>query len=250
MRRDSRPLILLGIHNITIQGESFAYTLKRSSVARHLRLEGWANTGLTVIVPRTYNTKDLPKLLESKKTWILSKLNQFAAKQPRAVSKQLESGDVIPYLGRSLELVMTDNIGTPDIKLQEEHLLINLGSQDGQLKLVLEDWYRRQAERYLRERVGVLCLRVGVTYGRLTVRGARTRWGSCSRKGNISLNWKLMMLTEPVIDYIIIHELVHLKELNHSKKFWSIVAGYCPQWREHRKWLRDHEAGLSDGLFD
>ena len=80
-----------------------------------------------------------------------------------------------------------------------------------------------------------LCPRLGVNYNRLNVRAAKTRWGSCSRKCNLNFNWKLIMAPEPVIDYVIIHELTHLKEMSHSRNFWKVVTEHCPQWRKRKK---------------
>ncbi len=143
-----------------------------------------------------------------------------------------------------------NNQGMADsVELEQNRLVVNLNARNGQLNLVLEAWYRQQAERLIKKRADELCPRLGVTYGRLSIRGARTRWGSCSRKGNLNLNWKLMMLPEPVIDYVVIHELAHLKEMNHSKKFWDLVAEHCPQWRKHGKRLKDHAAELSAKLL-
>ncbi len=163
--------------------------------------------------------------------------------------KKPKSGSFIPYFGRRLKVVTRHNSGTAiSVRLEKNRLLVDLDSRNGRLNLVLEWWYRQQAEKLIRKRVDELCPRVGVTYGRLTVRGAKTRWGSCSQKGNINFNWKLMMVPEPVIDYVIIHELAHLKEMNHSKNFWELVAEHCPQWRKHRKWLKEHDGELTSKL--
>jgi predicted metal-dependent hydrolase len=89
---------------------------------------------------------------------------------------------------------------------------------------------------------------MGISYQRIAIRGQKTRWGSCSRKKNLSFNWKLIMAPGSVVEYVIIHELLHLKEMNHSKRFWELVARYCPGWRENKKWLKQHEADLTSKL--
>jgi len=116
------------------------------------------------------------------------------------------------------------------------------------VNLVLEWWYREQAEKLIRKRADELCARLGVKYGRLTIRGVKTRWGSCSHKGNLNFNWKLIMAPEPVVEHVIIHELAHLKEMNHAKRFRELVAELCPGWRDHKRWLKDHECMLSGPL--
>ena len=81
---------------------------------------------------------------------------------------------------------------------------------------------------------------IGVTYGRITIRAQKTRWGSCTKTGNLSFNCLLMKMPENVRDYVIIHELAHRKELNHSSKYWAIVAEYCPWYKEAKQWLKDN----------
>jgi len=120
--------------------------------------------------------------------------------------------------------------------------------KNGILELALEQWYRTEATKLINERADKLRSQMGISYQRIVIRGQKTRWGSCSHKKNLSFNWKLIMAPEPVIDYVIIHELTHLKEMNHSKRFWELVAQYRPRWREYKKWLKQHEADLTAKL--
>ena len=206
--------------------------------------------GLTVVVPKSYKLDYLPDLLKEKKRWILGKLAQCGQPQLPARGKALKSGDTIPYLGRDLQVVIQQSYEEVDwVRLERDRLVVSLRlSTDGRPGLILEQWYRAQAGRLIAERVDELSARLGVTYSRLTIRGQKTRWGSCSHKGTLSFNWKLVMAPRPTIDYVIIHELAHLKEMNHTKRFWGLVAEYCPRWREHKRWLKDHEAELASKL--
>ena len=106
----------------------------------------------------------------------------------------------------------------------------------------------REASEKLPERVRFFAGKMGVTCGRITIRSQRTRWGSCSAKGNLNFNCLLMLCPEEVRDYVVIHELCHRKELNHSTAFWSEVEQYCPDYRIHRKWLKDNGAALISRL--
>jgi predicted metal-dependent hydrolase len=114
---------------------------------------------------------------------------------------------------------------------------------------VLGQWYRTQASILINEKVAKWNAFLGVKHNRNTFRGQRTRWGSCFRKGSLNFNWKLLMVPEAVIDYVVIHELAHLKEMNHSDNFWKVVSGCCPAFKECRKWLRQQEDSLNSGLF-
>ena len=237
---------VIGTYKIIMDDQTVPYAVKRSSIAKHARLEVGLNKGLTVVIPGSYDIEELPDLLRRKRRWILDKLTQYSKGHSPAAEREARSGDSIPYLGRHLKVVTRRNRGTPvNVELEKNRLLVNLNSQNSRLNLVLEWWYRQQAERLIKKRADELCHRLGVTYGRLSIRRAKTRWGSCSHKGNLNFNWKLLMAPEPVIDYVIIHEVAHLKEMNHSKNFWKLVAEHCPKWRNHRKWLKRHEAELA-----
>jgi predicted metal-dependent hydrolase len=231
----------------SINGQAITYTVKRSLRARRIRLEVRPQTGLTVIVPHFYKTEQLPGLLKSKERWISNNLAKYRHLQSPPARKNLKSGDTIPYLGRYLELVKRENhSGTGDVKLKGNTLAVSSELfKNGILELALEQWYRTEAAKVISQRIDKLSSMMGIGYKRITIRGQKTRWGSCSRKRNLNFNWKLVMAPEPVIDYVIIHELTHLKEMNHSKRFWELVAQYCPEWREHKKWLKQHEADLT-----
>lgn len=98
----------------------------------------------------------------------------------------------------------------------------------------------RQAAQYIPPRVAMYAERIGVSYGRITIRHQRTRWGSCSTKGNLNFNCLLMLTPPEVIDYVIVHELCHRKEMNHSARFWALVASLLPNYTEQKRWLREH----------
>jgi len=231
----------------SIKGQTITYTVKRSLRARHVRLEVRRQTGLMVIIPHSYKIVQLPGLLESKERWISSNLERFSHFQSYSAKKKLRSGDTVPYLGRDLELVTQENhTGAGGVTLQGNTLAVSPELfRNGILELTLEYWYRAEAAKLIGERAHKLSVQMGVSYKRITIRGQKTRWGSCSRKKNLSFNWKLLMAPEPVIDYVIIHELTHLEEMNHSKRFWELVAQHCRGWREYKKWLRQHEANLA-----
>ncbi len=237
---------LVGTREATLEGRTVSYTIKRSFRARYVRLEVRRETGLTVVVPKSYDLAQLPDLLTKRERWVLGNLARYGPAMSPSPRGEVKSGDRIPYLGRELEVVAQPDHGkTASVKLEPKRLVVSLKSASDGLNPVLEWWYRQQAEKLIGRRASELRTRLAVTYSRLSIRGARTRWGSCSHKGNLNFNWRLMMVPPSVIDYVIIHELAHLKELNHTERFWRLVAEHCPRWRKHRRWLKDHEVELA-----
>ena len=208
------------------------------------------DTGLAIFIPGFYNIDRLGDLLKAKQSWILRHSATYSNVRPASAGNDIKAGDIIPYLGRELKVMTTttESGNGGHVRLEPDRLLIDT-SGNKNLNAALEYWYLVQAAKLITEKTANWGARIHVRYNRVTIRGQRTRWGSCSRKGNLNFNWKLLMTPEPVLDYVIIHELTHLKETNHSKKFWQLVAEHCPCWREHKHWLKKHEIQLSGGLL-
>jgi len=240
------PLIVLGERHVVLDGRSISYTLKRSPRARYVRLEIRENDGLAVIVPRRYDLRHLDEVLHRRARWILTKIEDCASRVGQQESRLLADGDSLRYLDWTLRLHITEgdgNRGAVSIRGDELLVVAPLNRADG--GHLVEKWYRYQADTFIKARVDLLASKLGVQYGRITIRGQQTRWASCSPKGNLSFNWRLIMAPEQVVDYVIIHELTHLKEMNHTSKFWALVAGRCPTWKENRRWLSEHGSELS-----
>jgi predicted metal-dependent hydrolase len=224
---------------MTLDGKIITYRVKRSSRSSHARLEIRADTGLTVIVPQSYALSRVPGIISDKKRWVKAKLELLQ------LGKQAyETEGACRYLGRTLKVVALDghHKGIQPV-LSGDELIFGHQDVDGRGPGV-ERWLRKQADTVVKEIAVKYSLKIGVRYKILRLRSARTRWGSCSPGGTLNLNWKLIMFPPPVIEYVVIHELCHLKELNHSKSFWELVEVHCPDWRIHRKWLHANEAAL------
>jgi predicted metal-dependent hydrolase len=227
------------ICQININGQSISYSLRPSLRARHVRLVIKRETGLTIVHPLDYNIGRLPSLLKEKSAWILKNLARNSQSVRNDDTRVLRDGSCIPYLGRQLKIVKMHLPTLADsVRLDGDHLFINLNNHKIKLNRVVEWWYRKQAADLVPKKVAELGSRLRISYGRISIKKVKTRWGSCSHQGNLNFNWKLIMIPEPVVDYVIIHELCHRKEMNHSQKFWQLVGQYCPDWRQHRQWLK------------
>ena len=112
---------------------------------------------------------------------------------------------------------------------------------DDELRVLIERWYRREAATHLAGRVEHYSPRLDVRPSKVSIRGQRSRWGSCSGKGTVSLNWRLMMVPGELVDYVVVHELCHLRHMNHSPQFWALVGGTIPDYRQRRRRLNEHQ---------
>ncbi len=123
------------------------------------------------------------------------------------------------------------------VKRSENRPVSNL--TDAQ-RAALKKRYLEAAKEYFPKRAACFLPVTGGHYNRITIRDQKTRWGSCSAKGTLSFNWRLMLAPPAVLDYVVIHELCHLTHMNHSKAFWALVESACPDYRTHRRWLKEH----------
>jgi predicted metal-dependent hydrolase len=220
------------------------YTVRRSDRARRARIVVDAS-GVEVVVPRRMALRHVAPFVEEKRPWIertLRRYREAAAAGPRV---RLEDGGEVPYLGRPLALAVREEPGRArsHVARAGDRLVARL-PPGGDLCDALERWYRRRARIELAARLDAACARAGSAYSALSIRGQRTRWASCSAGGRMSFNWRLLLAPEPVLDYVVEHEVAHLELLDHSPRFWALVAERCPEWREHERWLRLHGQSL------
>jgi predicted metal-dependent hydrolase len=144
----------------------------------------------------------------------------------------------VPYLGEHLRLV--PERGRTRVHRRGDTLLVPASDA----RAALERWYRRAAKAEIAQRVEHAVATAGVDYERLSIRGQRTRWGSCSSSGTLSFNWRLLLAPEAVLDYVVWHEVCHLRVPDHSKRFWRLVERHVPGYRAQERWLRRYGSAL------
>lgn len=198
-----------------------------------LRRDGAAR----VTIPRGGSIAEGRAFAERNLTWLAPQLER--ARTPRPEPDRWRIGSNILFRGErvALEPGFPESPGT--IRLGSETFPIDASSGDD-LRPALEAHWRRMAERELPPRVFELAALHQLTVRRVTVRNQKSRWGSCSIRGTISLNWRLIQTPGFVRDYLILHELMHLRQMNHSERFWREVARVCPEYRAAERWLRQH----------
>jgi predicted metal-dependent hydrolase len=215
-------------------GELLVFCLQRSERRKSIGLK-IDHHGLTVVLPARAPESEAERAIRSKLDWILAKLPQRPA-----APEGLRHGASIFWLGSPRVLVA----GASRARLTPEHLHLAAPDEPARLAMALAKFLHRSARDYLPQRVAVWSGRMGLIPQTVSMSSARSRWGSCTSAGAVRLNWRLMQAAPDAIDYVVIHELAHLAELNHSPRFWAIVAEHCPDWKKHRDWLKANGAAL------
>jgi predicted metal-dependent hydrolase len=222
------------------------YRVRRSERARYARVVVTPEGSVEVVLPRRVPLRHAGPLVAEKRRWIERTLRRF--EEARSASQaRLEDRGVVPYLGEELELRVRVEPGRsrPHVARRGGVLEVAVAEPGHDaLRAAIERWYRRRARAEIAPRLEAAAWRAGRPYDRLSIRSQRTRWASCSSSGAMSFNWRLLLAPEPILDYVVEHEVAHLEVPNHSARFWALVAGRCPDYREHERWLRRNGASL------
>ena len=229
---------------ILLAGHPVAYALRRSR-RRSIGFVVGAE-GLAVSAPRWVGVGDIEAALREKSAWILRKLHEQRDRARRLDAARVDwrHGTQVPFLGSPLTVVLDGRttgavlVNAPDGATRALHLGLPPTAAPAQIRDAVQSWLQRQARRLFEERCGVLGPRLGVRMKRLALSSAATRWGSASADGSIRLNWRLVHFALPVIDYVVAHELAHLREMNHSPAFWDVVRSAVPDFQTARGALR------------
>lgn len=214
-------------------GEHPPYILRRSSGRRSLALRISAAGEIVVNAPLRLSQREIDGFLHKHAAWVGARLQ--AAREHRF---EWRSGVLLPYLGDNLTLHLLDQPGPARARRDGECLFCNAAPE--QAALLVPRWYQREARALLGERLAHHAARAGLAMPPLRLSNARTRWGSNSAKGVISLNWRLLKASAETIDYVICHELAHFRQRNHSAAFWREVATLFPEWQKSRDELRQN----------
>jgi predicted metal-dependent hydrolase len=213
------------------------YAIRRSSRSRRVRVTVAPVTGaVEVVLPSRARERDAERSVNELAGWIVRRRAESHQARDRIAAR----GDGLPFLDLTLRVV--PEAGRTRAHRRGDDLLVPVDA--GVRAAAVERWYRRTARVEIAPRVDAACRTLGVTSTGLTIRNQRTRWGSCSANGALSFNWRLLLAPEEVLDYVVWHECCHLVHLDHSPRFWALVAEHVPDHRAHARWLRDHGATL------
>ena len=244
-----------GSREIVLGGHTVSYALKR---VRRRSIGFIVGTdGLSVNAPNWVGVRDIESALREKASWILGKLHEQQQRGRRLQSARVDwrDGATIPVLGQPVVVVLDpragitlsgavldagsgDALDAGYASPRRLHIGLPPGALPEQIRDAVQSWLQRQAKRVFAERCDAYAARLGVSYRRLSLSSAQTRWGSASADGSIRLSWRLIHFGLPTIDYVVAHELAHLREMNHSPRFWDVVRSVVPDFERTRRALK------------
>lgn len=200
---------------------------------------------IIVRAPIGASDEAIRQAVEAKKLWLYEKVNHDQKYPPQPVRKEFVTGETLMYLGRFYRLEVTDDDASGVRFHNRFYISMQQQAVAGRL---LREWYMARAEEKLTPKIRQFAAAMGVAYERIMISDLRMRWASCTPKNNLNFNWRIVKAPAFVIDYLIVHELAHLLEPNHSERFWNIIAVQIPRYMLAREWLREHGASLEEDL--
>ena len=204
----------------------------------------WMNPyKLRVRVPVGTTRKMIDQLVQDKTDWIVRSRQRMMERENQLEKNYLQA-DSIQYVGQTIPFRWEKASNPFQLHMgQDAFVLVGSGTPE-QAQALVEASYRKRARMIFEERSEHFANQLGVRVNQIRIKSQKTRWGSCSSKGNLNFNWHAIVAPPEVIDYLVIHECCHLVHMNHSKAFWELVESLCPNYRVHREWLKSHDTQI------
>lgn len=226
--------------SLRVFNETINYEVRYSEDATQPRIDVDIY-GVTVVLPVETDI-DAQELVDDNARWILKKWRKYEEHLEQAPSRRFEPDEAFPYRGDDLSIKVRD---VDESRVTGDAFVLSADAVDASgIRDTLEELYRCEARSLFQFRIEYYADQMGVTPGKLELRNQRTRWASCSPQRTLSFNWRLVMAPDNVIDYVVVHELAHLREQNHTRRFWNIVQQHDPQYESHVDWLTENSAKL------
>ena len=225
------------------------YNLTESKKTKHIKLVMDIN-GLRVIKPSKTKIDEVEKVLNTKSNWIYKHYIDFQSMKVEEYKRDWESGETILYRGKRYNIrIFAHKEQATVIKFTGKRfqIFVNEDVGDNRKSLIenaFKKWYIKTASDTFKERLDYYSKIIGLTYNDMRIKEQKTRWGSCSKRRNLNFNWKLIMAPQWVMDYVVVHEVCHLRYLNHSKDYWVMVGMYMPDYKKAQDWLKKNGLGL------
>jgi predicted metal-dependent hydrolase len=226
---------------------NLSYTTQRSPKRRKLSISVERDRKVVVHAPQDLSDEKIREVVESKRKWIYEKIghSQKYRDLPHPPGKELVSGESALYLGRQYRIEVVQN-GLPRVHFAQKFLIS--ATQIRKKEEALREWYIAKAKEKIIPQVKHYAHHLGVNIKGIRIVDNRFRWGSCTVKDNVNFNWRLIKAPMFVIDYVIVHELAHLMESNHTQRFWDIVRAQAPTMDKAKAWLKEHGQVLEQAI--
>ena len=198
---------------------------------------------ITVRAPIYMSEEQIEKNVRNKSKWIIEKLAILSKVDITPIKKEYVEGETFIYRGENylLKVVIDEKLKKPEVKLYEDKLIITMPRQDEEaIKDAIWSWYKNEAKMTIADRVEHYSRYFNLKPNNIKIKAQKTRWGSCTYKNDLAFNYKLIMMPPQVLDYVVIHEMCHMEHKDHSKNFWSRVSSIMPDYKDKRKWLKEH----------
>jgi len=234
---------------LTVGSTEIPYTVRHSNKAQRLSIKVTPSS-VEVVAPKEYPFDRIDKFVTSKREWIyrrMEELTESNLESKFAWPDRFVTGAKIPFNGRNMKLRVTST-DTGDIRIHYNngfYVEKPKNASDDQVRSAMEKWLRFRLKDEIRDLIDHYAPRLDVTPGLVSVSPMKTRWGSCGKDGSIRINKLLVMAPKPVLEYVVVHELCHLRYRNHSSEFWSLIAFYLPDYLHAKNWLKDQEGFMS-----
>lgn len=241
--RNSKSPSVVEQRSVQLSGKEISYTLKRSGYRRSIGLR-IDDRGLTVNAPLRASEKWLHSVLLEKAGWVVDKLDSWQARKAPTII--WANGERIPFRGEEFTLLLTPKKRGVIAQLHGEvlHVPVGVDAEEEAIEKAVSHWYRSEALQVFRESAEHFAPMMQVSPREIKLSTARTQWGSCTALGVVRLNWQLVKMPLHLIDYVVVHELAHLVEMNHSPAFWRVVESACPEYKQCRAEL--HGYGVAE----
>ncbi|WP_296644347.1 M48 family metallopeptidase [Romboutsia sp. 13368] len=241
------------MYKINFENTIINYSINKKSNVKNITIKVKHPNIVTVVSPKSVNDEFIHDLVVSKSKWILNKINEFKNKESENPPILLVDGDKIPYLGNYyvLNVSKEKDIIKCSLTFNEDKFVAkvpyNISSNEQYIKLreLLINWYLTEGSKLIKERLTIYSKKLNLYPYSITLKEQKTSWGTCSSKGNIYINWKVLLAPLDIIDYVLVHELCHLKYMNHSKEYWSLVSTIFPDYKEKRNYLKENSLKLN-----
>jgi len=216
---------------------------KRKSLSIAIQPDG----NLLVKAPFFMPDDEIVKWVKTKTGWIVRQRAKILEQQQQNPPKQYVTGEKFLYLGQEYKLEVRISAGRAGmVGIVEDKIVLFAKTDDSaEVQKILTAWYEKQAKTVIPKRVRFYAEQMGDTFGKITIKNQKKRWGSCSSARNLNFNRRLIMAPQEVMDYVIVHELCHLRQMNHSSAFWREVEMVLPDYKVHKKWLETYEQLLN-----